>query len=158
MIEGAAVACVSRRVPGFRSRCLRHAALVFGLAASIALVQPAAADPFTPLGFIPVGGTYSIAQGVSADGSVVVGYGNSTAAGSGTEAFRWTSGGMVGLGFIPVGGTYSLAFGVNADGSVVVGYGNSTAAGSKYEAFRWFGGTMTGLGFLPGGTSASPMR
>jgi probable HAF family extracellular repeat protein len=104
-IEGAAVACVSRRVPGFRSGCLRHAALPLGLAASIALVQPAAADPFTPLGFLP-GGTYSIAQGVNADGSVVVGFGPSTASGI-NEAFRWSGGIMTGLGLLPGGRTAS---------------------------------------------------
>jgi len=48
------------------------------------------------LGDLPGGTDRSLAYGVSADGSVIVGVGNST---SGNEAFRWTaSTGMVGLG------------------------------------------------------------
>jgi probable HAF family extracellular repeat protein len=83
------------------------------------------------LGFL-TGGTISQAQGVNADGTVVVGVGNAT----GTfEAFRWTqAGGMAGLGFLP-GGISSFAQGVNADGKVVVGFGDATGIGA--EAFRW---------------------
>jgi probable HAF family extracellular repeat protein len=53
---------------------------------------------FSGLGFLPGDTyTYSAASGVSADGSVVVGRGES-------QAFRWTqAGGMVGLGVLPVG-------------------------------------------------------
>ena len=89
--------------------------------------------------------------GVSADGSVVVGYGSSA---SGETAFRWTSGGgMVGLGDLPGGIFQSDAHSVSADGSVVVG--NSTSA-SGFEAFRWTsGGGMVGLGDLPGGIFSS---
>ena len=103
----------------------------------------------TGLGFLP-GGTSSTANGVNADGSVVVG--SSNAPGISQEAFRWTGGVMTGLGFLP-GGTSSTANGVNADGSVVVG--SSNAPGISQEAFRWTGGVMTGLGFLPGGTSST---
>jgi len=99
------------------------------------------------------GGTFeSLANGVSADGSVVVGQGASA---SGYEAFRWTSGGgMVGLGVLPVGGVDSAAFGVSADGSVVVGWGRSDNGGPGLvlEASRWTsGGGMVGVGDLPGG-------
>ena len=84
------------------------------------------------LGDLPGGGSGSVVSGVSADGSVVVGSGNSA---SGSEAFRWTqAGGMVGLGDLPGGGFISQAYGVSADGSVVVGIGNSTSGG---EAFIW---------------------
>jgi probable HAF family extracellular repeat protein len=90
----------------------------------------------------------SRAQGISADGSVVVGYSNSF---FGDQAFRWTSGGgMVGLGDLAGGIFLSNAFGVSADGSVVVGVSNSA---SGTEAFRWTsGGGMVGLGDLAGGT------
>jgi probable HAF family extracellular repeat protein len=93
-----------------------------------------------------LGGWGSQAFGVSADGSVVVGYA-STAAGY-VRAFRWTvDGGMQDLGTL--GGGYSWAYGVSADGSVVVGYA-STAA--RYvRAFRWtVDGGMQDLGTLPG--------
>jgi uncharacterized membrane protein len=73
------------------------------------------------LGYLS-GDTYSGANGVNADGSVVVGYSFYTS----VKAIRWTAaGGMVALGL-----PYSQAFGVNGDGSVVVGAGGS-------EAFRW---------------------
>ena len=92
----------------------------------------AAAPTFTGLGDLPGGVLNSLAFGISADGSTVVGR-SSTA--SGSEAFRWTSGsGMVGLGDLPGGSSSSTAGGVSADGSVVVG-GSSGASGT--EAFRW---------------------
>jgi probable HAF family extracellular repeat protein len=104
------------------------------------------------LGYLP-GGSFSTssANGVSADGSVVVGISNID---SGGEAFRWTQQtGMVGLGDLPGGSFSSSANGVSADGSVVVGSG-STASGS--EAFRWTQQTgMVGLGDLPGGVFSS---
>jgi probable HAF family extracellular repeat protein len=102
------------------------------------------------LGDLPGGSFQSDARGVSADGSVVVGYGNS---GTGFQAFRWTQAtGMVGLGYLPGGSFSSAADGVSADGSVVVGYGNS---GTGFQAFRWTQATgMVGLGYLPGGESS----
>jgi probable HAF family extracellular repeat protein len=64
----------------------------------------------------------SDAQGISADGSTVVGYSYSTVT-NGIEAFRWSqSTGMTGLGQLPnvtVGG--SRAINVSADGLTVVG-------------------------------------
>ncbi len=79
------------------------------------------------------GGVFdSAANAVNADGSVVVGVGNS---GNGNEAFRWTEGsGMVALGDLAGGSFYSYASAVNADGSVVVGFGTSV---NGTEAFRW---------------------
>jgi probable HAF family extracellular repeat protein len=99
------------------------------------------------LGVVP-GGTASWAYGVSADGSVVVGY--ATTPSDNTHAFRWTqAGGMQDLGVLP-GGTNSFARGVSADGSVVVGYSNIT--GASFRAFRWTqAGGMQDLGVLPGG-------
>jgi probable HAF family extracellular repeat protein len=79
-----------------------------------------------------LGGDWSEASGVSADGSVVVGYAYN-AAGQG-RAFRWTaSGGMQDLGTL--GGYGSEASGVSADGSVVVGGAHNAAR--RYRAFRW---------------------
>jgi probable HAF family extracellular repeat protein len=66
-----------------------------------------------------LGGSWSTAYGVSADGAVVVG-GAENAAGQ-DRAFRWTaSGGMQDLGTL--GGNWSEAYGVSADGAVVVGW------------------------------------
>jgi probable HAF family extracellular repeat protein len=70
------------------------------------------------LGDLPGGEVRSSAYGVSADGSVIVGYGTSDA---GVEAFRWTpDSGMVGLGILP-GYGFSSAQDVSSDGSLVVG-------------------------------------
>jgi len=93
------------------------------------------------------GGNFSRANGVNADGTVVVGQGID-------QAFRWTAAtGMVGLGFLP-GDNESLANGVNADGTVVVGQAND--ASGHGQAFRWTAETgMVGLDFLPGGTSSN---
>jgi len=66
-------------------------------------------------------------QGISADGTVVVGKVGSLAS---HEAYRWTeSGGIQTLGVLP-GGSNSDALAVSANGLVVVGY-------SGAEAFRW---------------------
>jgi len=100
------------------------------------------------LGYLP-GGNLSTAAGVSADGSVVVGYSTSSLGG---QAFRWTEAeGMVGLHDLPGGKFYSTAYDVSADGSVVVGFSGSESA-VDYEAFRWTASNgMIGLGDLPGG-------
>ena len=64
---------------------------------------------------------FSSATGVSADGSVVVGFSSSFTSGQ-FEAFRWTpQSGMVGLGSIVGGGEKSAAYGVSGDVKVVVG-------------------------------------
>ena len=103
---------------------------------------------FTPLGFLPSPmASHSRASATSADGSVVVGSGNSI---GGTEAFRWEGGVMTGLGDLPGGSFDSTATGVSADGSVVAGSGRSA---TDLEAFRWTQADgMVGLGALPGGT------
>jgi probable HAF family extracellular repeat protein len=115
-----------------------------------ALPAGSQAASFTGLGFLP-GGAVSYGQGVSADGSVVVGYSNTASTTS--QAFRWTSGGgMVGLGFLQ-GGSASIAYGVSADGSVAVGWADvpSPQFGAVHQAFLWTaGGGMVNLGVLPG--------
>ena len=87
-------------------------------------------DPFQP----------ESATDVSADGSVIVGYGRSSA---GVEAYRWTAaGGVERLGRLP-GRTTSWGQGVSADGATVVGYSGETA-------FLWTAaGGMKDLGVLP---------
>ena len=124
-------------------------ALALGFTTLATLAPSAhAADSFAGLGDL-VGGNFSQAFGVSADGTVVVGYSYSA---NGPEAFRWTqAGGMVGLGDLAGGIFFSLARGVSADGTVVVGYSNTD---THNEAFRWVanssgtGGVMSGLGRL----------
>ena len=128
--------------------------LGIGLGA-IGVAVPAQAASFQGLGFLPderdPGNFNSRAFGVSADGSVVVGYGLSA---NGIEAFRWTQGtGMVGLGDLPGDIFESIAFGVSADGSVVIG---RSRGANGFEAFRWTQATgMVGLGDLPGGNFGS---
>jgi probable HAF family extracellular repeat protein len=108
--------------------------------------QPSLAQRLIWLGTLP-GGSESAATGVSADGSVVVGWAQDTAGKA--RAFRWTAaGGMEDLGTL--GGDESGAAGVSADGSVVVGVAYN-AAGDR-RAFRWTeAGGMQDLGTLPGG-------
>jgi autotransporter-associated beta strand protein/probable HAF family extracellular repeat protein len=104
----------------------------------------------TRLGFLApgTGGGESVANAVSGDGTVVVGW---TENGDHYEAFRWTATtGMAGLGYLP-SGYRTIATGTNADGSVVVGWGDHNFSGS--EAFRWTASTgIVGLGYLPGGS------
>ena len=87
------------------------------------------------LGYLP-GGWNSVAFGISADGTVVVG--TSSSSSSGNQAFRWTqSSGMTnaGLGYL-TGDNLSWAYGVSGDGSVVVG---TSAAGGARRPFIWDG-------------------
>jgi probable HAF family extracellular repeat protein len=89
--------------------------------------------------------------GISADGSVIVGWQYD---GVNTAAFRWTQvTDIVGLGDLAGGGFASFASAVSADGSLVVG---SSDGASGTEAFRWTEGTgMVGLGDLAGGSFSS---
>jgi probable HAF family extracellular repeat protein len=81
-----------------------------------------------------LGGTLayeSQANGVSADGNVIVGY--SDTAGDSVHAFRWTAtGGMTDIGTL---GGRSYAKAVSADGNVVVGRSETSPA--SFSAFRW---------------------
>jgi uncharacterized membrane protein len=91
------------------------------------------------LGDLPGGSFQSDALGVSADGSVVVGFSDSS---SGIEAMRWTSGGgMESLHDILIAGgatgvtgwTLATAVAVSADGRTIVGYGGNALG--KTEAW-----------------------
>jgi probable HAF family extracellular repeat protein len=109
------------------------------------------------LGYLPGGSdTFSTANAVSADGSVVVGV--STSANSEQEAFRWTpSSGMVALGFLP-GGTASAAGFVSGDGVVIAGSVSFSSEPPRQAAFRWTeAGGMSDLGVLPGAASTSAL-
>ena len=103
-------------------------------AASLASV-PASAQPVPPLQDLgTLGGTYSVATAISADGAAVAGHANITG-NSGTHAFRWTAaGGMQDLGTL--GGTYSEAQAISADGAAVAGYAYLDG-NSGHHAFRW---------------------
>jgi probable HAF family extracellular repeat protein len=81
-----------------------------------------------------LGGFDSEANGVSADGNVVVGW-STTSVGTDKHAFRWVhDGGPYGGGTMrdigSLGAGDSIAYAVNANGSVVVGQ-------SANQAFRW---------------------
>jgi len=105
---------------------------------------------FGGLGYLPGGSNpSSMANAVSADGSVIVGM--STSASSEQEGFRWTiATGMAGLGFLP-GGTWSAASFVSGDGQVIVGSVGFSWDPMRHAAFRWTEAAgMTDLGFLPG--------
>lgn len=84
-------------------------------------------------------GNYSVANGVSGDGRVVVGQAADGALGNVYRAFRWTVG-DIGLTSINVfsGDTEAWAEATNRDGSVVVG---SSFNGSLYRAFIWTAAT-----------------
>jgi probable HAF family extracellular repeat protein len=93
------------------------------------------------------GGCCGWANGVSADGGVVVGWAEN-ASGDG-RAFRWENNQMRDLGTL--GGANSVALGVSADGGVVVGW--ALDASWDRRAFRWENNQMRNLGTLGGAES-----
>jgi len=79
-----------------------------------------------------IGGNGSVANAVSADGSVVVGTADDS--NGNPRAFRWTAAtGIQDLGTL--GGDWSEATDVSADGSVIVGW--SYDSNSIYRVFKW---------------------
>ncbi|MBS3734378.1 MAG: hypothetical protein KGY99_05570, partial [Phycisphaerae bacterium] len=118
-----------------------HVCVVLCCASACVYGQGASAASFEGLGDLPQGAYVSVATGVSADGTAVVGYSSSEYS---SEAFRWTQAtGIVGLGAF-TGDDSSEACGVSADGSVVVGY---TLDDADYTAFRWVAGSgMSSVG------------
>ena len=90
---------------------------------------------------VALGQFFGVANAVSNDGSIIVGY-------SDNQAFRWTeTEGMTGLGYLP-GAPDSVANGISGDGSIIVGK-------SSNQAFRWTESEgMTGLGYLPGASNS----
>ncbi len=98
-------------------------------------------DGIAGLGDLPGGDFYSHASDVSADGSVIVGFGNTVVNPTGppgNEAFIWTAeDGMIGLGDLTGGPTAnSEAYAVTADGTIVVGW-SVGASGTGVEALVW---------------------
>jgi len=105
-----------------------------------------AATDWVPLSDIPGGDFASQVLGISADGSVLVGWGASPA---GYESARWVNGSVVAMGDLPGGAHNSAAACISADGSTIIGTGYSA---SGAEVFRWGSGTgMVSLGEIPGG-------
>ena len=98
--------------------------------------------------------TTSGANGISSDGSVVVGWISQDAPFGGVtpiEAFKWTaSEGTIGLGFLDPAHPASNALAISFDGNVVVGNSNvGSAFNSHPEAFCWTQQEgMVGLGTL----------
>jgi len=112
--------------------------VVFVVAAALVARSPAAADTasFTALGQLPGSIGRTEANGVSGDGSIVVGFGWISS--SDTKAFRWSAQtGYEVLADIAAG--QSHANDASFDGSVVVGQSN-------WQAVRW---TASGVQQLP---------
>ena len=130
--------------------------MISGVAGLFGILVPLAASAQTitwnGLGFLYDNGvnSFSWANAVSSDGTVVVGFGANSS--NNNEAFRWTlSTGMQGLGYIDGGGPspFSIASAASANGAVIVG--ESTNSLGDYEAFRWTSAAgMQGLGFFSG--------
>jgi probable HAF family extracellular repeat protein len=96
----------------------------------------------TDLGTL-LGGSSSYANGVSADGNVIVGSSYDNSSGY-SRAFKYSGSTMTDLGTL--GGSSSYVRGVSADGSVIVG--SSYDISGNYRAFKYSGSTMTDLGTL----------
>jgi probable HAF family extracellular repeat protein len=92
-------------------------------------------DGMAGLGDLPGGLKQSQANGISADGEAIVGWGMT---GTGTEAFLWRDGSMLGLGATP-GRNKSSANAISGDGRTVVGDSWLTP-GRDNEAFIWIEG------------------
>lgn len=113
------------------------------------------------LGYLAVGEAhYSVANGVSGDGGIVVGFASVPTEPPGDplypheEAFRWTQAdGMISLGDLTGGDVYSGAYAISDNGNVIVGFGTSDLG---YEAFRWEKGSMIGLGDLVAEADLAP--
>lgn len=101
------------------------AAAAMGMYAEQESDRTPASPRFAGLGELAEGLTYSVVNGISADGKSVVGYSHSA---KGMEAFRWTAAdGMKGLGF-------QNALATSEDGSVVVG---QTVSHGRSQPVRW---------------------
>jgi probable HAF family extracellular repeat protein len=94
----------------------------------------------------PSGSSRSAARGVSADGSVIAGQGESD---SGAEPFRYTVANSTfqGLGDLPGGAFGGSAYGISGDGATVVG--SSITTDESTQAFLWSEEDgMIGIGHL----------
>jgi len=99
------------------------------------------------LGELPGGSVSGEARGMSADGSVVVGFSEGA---QGLEAFRWSeAGGLEGLGDLPGGDFLSRAWAVTPDGQTIAG--EATGPGGTVAVLWTEAGGFQSLGELPGG-------
>lgn len=118
--------------------------------AHAAHAAPTPGFSFTLLGDLPGGAFRSTVNGLSRDGTTVVGGSNSA---NGPEAFIWTAdSGMVALGDLPGGAFASSAGAVSANGSEVVGLGQLGLGGNSVtnRAFRWTAVSgLVDLGSIP---------
>ena len=97
-----------------------------------------------------LGGSYSVANGISADGSVVVGESNTDSLTWQRRGFRWENGSLEDIGTL--GNVYyTYAEAISADGTVIAG--TSHNSDNAQRAFRWEDGTLEDLGHLGGGQS-----
>lgn len=117
--------------------------------ALVCLATASAAEPapvFVGLGDLPGGNRRSLARGVSANGTFVVG--SSASESTPNEAFRWSSiSGMTALGDLGNSVRSSGLAGISADGLIGTGFGTLSTA--NVRAVRWNSGSgMTNLGTL----------
>lgn len=110
------------------------------------------AGGFVDIGSLPGPQGFFVANGISGDGSVIVG-GSGGGPFGGASAFRWTSvSGMQRLGTLP-GGTGAQAIAISTNGLAITGFSGS-ATGDR--AVRWTDATgIQDLGVLPGGTNST---
>jgi len=128
---------------------IRNFGFLFALATTHLIASGAAnAASFTGVGGLS--GPSSLAYGVSADGTTVVGR---SASPPGLGSFRWTSAnGIEDIGDIPGGPFSSIAYDASGDGSVVVGQGSNPFFQSV--AYVWTSSTgAVDIGTLPGASS-----
>ena len=141
-------ACRRVRLPHFGNLAFLKAAAL--LAGGLILPAAARAANLTDLGALgdplTAASRSSIANGVSADGLVIVGQSDN---GTTSRAFKYVGTTMTDLGALgdplTAASRFSVAYGVSADGSVIVGYSDN---GTTNHAFKFVGTTMTDLGAL----------
>ncbi len=129
----------------FTLRLIFIAASIFGTVSEMNRIYAAS---FIPLGDLPGGSFSSRANGVSDDGSVIVGGGVGA---NGPEGFRWTvAGGIQPLGSMLIGPIVAAeATAVSSDGMFIAGF---EANSGIVRSYRWTNGTgLVNLGALAGG-------
>lgn len=119
------------------------AAVAFLIAAFATTARSQDSARFDAIGDLPGGTVFGSARGVSADGSIVVGFSNS---GSGNTGFIWTeAGGLQPLATFP-GATDHRVSDISADGSKIVGWAIVSTPGSGgMRALAWSGGGVSAL-------------
>ena len=125
-------------------RCIRRAHLgaVVALIGCLAWAVETRADPkYVELGTL--GGAYSVAEAVSADGGTVVGASETGSASRHAFLWRAKTNEMIDLGAANPGPSTATA--VNANGTVAVGYASpiDTLNTNSELPFRWAAGKMT---------------